>query len=97
MLLGVFVVLGGFDELESSDESGASEEVDSDEVCDTIAVETEVDSNERTSGKSAVTVADVNAVVLPNTSTSAVTSTTTSAPEFVLMSEAAAVPCRRNR
>jgi hypothetical protein len=67
--------------------------VGSAEASDITAVVVEVDNRDDKSGMSTVTAAVVNAVVLPKASTMAVTATTTSASEFVLiMLDNAAVP-----
>jgi hypothetical protein len=84
---------GTIDEDTSAGVSRADDEVGSDESFETTAVVVDVDKREDRSGRSTVTDAVANAVVLPNASTLAVTATTTSAFEFVLMtSENAAVP-----
>jgi hypothetical protein len=67
--------------------------VGSEDSVDTTAVVLDVDTREDRPGRSTVTAAVVNAVVLPKASTLAVTATTRSASEFVLtMSDTAAVP-----
>lgn len=63
------------------------------ESVETTAVVVDVPNRDERSGTSTVTAAVVNAVVLPKASTMAVTATTTSASEFVvIMSVNAAVP-----
>lgn len=103
MLPEALVELGWLDEPGFSEELGASDELDSaDEVgsvesSDISEVLVDVDKRDGRSGRSAVTAAVANAVVLPKASTSAVTSTTTSALVFVLIrSDNAAVPWRRS-
>jgi hypothetical protein len=86
-------VSGAVDEVDSAEGSGAVDEVGSDESVDTTTVVLDVDPGEERPGRSTVTAAVVNAVVLPKASTLAVTATTRSASEFVLiMSDTAAVP-----
>jgi hypothetical protein len=91
-------VSGAVDEVDSAEGSGAVDEVGSDELgsdesVDTTTVVLDVDPGEERPGRSTVTAAVVNAVVLPKASTLAVTATTRSASEFVLiMSDTAAVP-----
>ena len=70
--------------VDTADEVGNALEVDSSESSDITEVVLEVDKRDGTSGRSTVTAAVVNAVVLPSASTFAVTATTTSAFEFVL-------------
>lgn len=70
--------------LDTADEVGDADEVDSTGSSDITEVVLEVDKSDGTSGRSTVTAAVVNAVVLPSASTFAVTATTTSAFEFVL-------------
>jgi hypothetical protein len=63
------------------------------ESVETTAVVVDVPKRDERSGTSTVTAAVVNAVVLPKASTMAVTATTTSASELVvIMSVNAAVP-----
>jgi hypothetical protein len=84
---------GAVDEVDSAEGSGAVDEVGSDESVDTTAIVLDVEPGEDRPGRSTVTAAVVNAVVLPKASTLAVTATTRSASEFVLiMSDTAAVP-----
>lgn len=93
--LGESDELGSSDGLGTLDESPVADEMGSAGASDTSEVVVEVDKRSGKSGRSAVTAAVANAVVLPNASTAAVTSTTTSALEFVLSkSEMAAVPWR---
>jgi len=69
----------------TADEVGAADEVDSTGLSDITEVVVEVDKSDGKSGRSTVTAAVANAVVLPRASTSAVTATTMSAFEFVLI------------
>lgn len=89
---------GVADEEGSAEDSGVLDVAGSDESVETTAVVVDVDAVDNISGRSTVTAAVVNAVVLPDASTLAVTATTRSASEFVLiMSDTAAVPCRLSR
>lgn len=100
---GVVDDVGSADDARAADEEGSAEDsgvldvAGSDESVETTAVVVDVAVDNR-SGRSTVTAAVVNAVVLPKASTLAVTATTRSASEFVLiMSDTAAVPCRLSR
>jgi hypothetical protein len=91
--VGSAEVSGAVDEVDSAEGSGAVDEVGSDESVEITAVVLDVEAREDVPGRSTVTAAVVNAVVLPKASTLAVTATTRSASEFVLItSDAAAVP-----
>ena len=86
------------EELGSADEAGLVDEVGLGELSEITVVLDDVDNNEPTSGRSTVTAAVARAVVLPKASALAVTATTTSASEFVLIiSVNAAVPWRLSR
>ena len=83
------------EEVGSADVSCAEEAVGSAESSETTAVVVDVANRDGKSGTSTVTAAVVKTVVLPRASTMAVTATTTSASEFVvMMSVNAAVPWR---
>ena len=86
------------DELDSVDEAGVVDEVGSEDWVEITVVVDDVDRRDDKSGTSTVTAAVASAVVLPNASTLAVTATTMSALEFVLiMSVNAAVPWRLSK
>jgi hypothetical protein len=71
--------------LDTAEEVGEADEVDATEPSDITEVVLEVDKSDGTSGRPTVTAAVAKAVVLPSASTCAVTATTTSAFELVLM------------